>query len=226
MFLLIPYEIDAIQQHRPWANWAIIAVTVLISLAAMFGGLDDSIVNSMVLYGWNPVGLVGHTLLHGGLIHLAGNMVFLWVFGNALCSNMNNFLYLGLYVFLGLAAGVVHLLVDGAPAIGASGAINGIIGLAVAIYPRDEVDSFWLFFIRAGTFAVPVWVIVGIWLAFDIFGVVAGGTLVAYWAHLGGLAAGIAAGLVILHMGLVELTIYDKQTLLEFLKGEEPDGKL
>jgi len=170
MFLLIPYEIDAIQQHRPWANWSIIAVTVIVSLAATFGELDVSVVDAMVLQGWNPIGLFGHVLLHGGLLHLAGNMVFLWVFGNALCSNMNNLLYLGLYILLGLAAAIAHLLIDGDPAIGASGAINGIIGLAVAIYPRDEVDTFWVFFFRGGSFAVPVWVIVGIWLAFDIFG--------------------------------------------------------
>ena len=224
MFLLVPYRIDSIEQQYPFANWGVILITFAVSLAAMYGAMDESLIYSFILTGWDPASLFGHFLLHGGWIHLVGNMVFLWVFGNAICANVNQALYVGLYLFLGVFAGMTHLILDGAPALGASGAVNGIIGLAFAIYPRDEVSTFWLFLIRGGVLAIPVWVLVLIWLAFDLWGAMGDGGSVAYWAHLGGLFAGVATGLILLQLGLVKLTIYDKQNLLELFKGEKPEG--
>ncbi len=227
MLLFIPYEINSFKQRRPIANWIIVAVTVVISLKGMasfdpkFG--FDGFFENMVLIDWHPSGLFGHLFLHLGFIHLAGNMLFLWVFGNALCSNMNNFLYLAAYLVLGLLAGCTHLIFDPeVGAVGASGAVNGIIGLALAVYPRDEVSVFYLFIIKAGTFELPVWVLALIWLGFDIWGASSGAGSIAYSAHIGGLAAGVLLGLLLLQLGKIDLTIYDRQTLLEFFKGEQP----
>ena len=176
----------------------------------------------MILFSWEPAGLFGHLLLHADLFHLFGNMIFLWVFGNAICSNMNNFLYLGLYILMGVMAGAAHLLFDGGPGVGASGAINGVIGLALAVYPRDEVDVFYLFIVKWGTFEIAVWVLALIWLAFDLFGAMSGGGNVAYFAHIGGLVGGIVIGLVLLQFDKIDLTVYDRQTLLEFFKRVDP----
>jgi len=228
MLLFVPYEINSFKQRRPIANWIIIAMTVGISLMGMASfdpefGFDESFSN-LILVDWHPSGLFGHMFLHLGLIHLAGNMLFLWVFGNALCSNMNSFLYLASYLVLGLFAGCTHLIFDPeVGAVGASGAVNGIIGLALAVYPRDEVNVFYLFFVKGGTFELPVWVLALIWLGFDIWGASSEAGSVAYFAHFGGLAAGILLGLLLLQLGRIDLTIYDRQTLLEFFKGEQPD---
>jgi membrane associated rhomboid family serine protease len=226
MLLFVPYGINAIYQRRPIVNWAIIVVTSMVSLMALNSGTSEYVVTGayedMILLSWEPAGLFGHLLLHADLSHLIGNMIFLWVFGNAICSNMNNFLYLGIYILVGLMAGAAHLIFDGGPAIGASGAINGVIGLALAVYPRDEVDVFYLFIVKWGTFEIPVWVLTLIWLAFDLWGAMTGGGGVAYFAHIGGLVGGILIGLVLLQFDKVDLTIYDRQTLLEFFKRVDP----
>ena len=225
MLLFIPYEINSLKQRWPIANWTIIGATIVISLMAL-GSFDpdtgfDEPYASLILNGWNPEGMIGYIFLHAGFLHLAGNMLFLWVFGNAICSNMNNFLYAGVYLLLGILAAVTHLLFDGNPAIGASGAVNGIIGLALTVYPRDEVSVFYLFIVKGGTFVVRIWLITLIWLGFDIWGASTGGGSVAYFAHIGGFAAGVVTGLVLLHFDKIDLTELDGRTLLEILKREE-----
>ena len=216
MLLLIPYRIESIFQHPPTANRVIIGITVLVSLTALISG--DGPLWSLVLERGSLFGLPGHILLHGDLFHLGGNMLFLWIFGNALCSNMENRRYAILYVLLGVVSGLIHIIVDGDPAIGASGAINGIVGMAVTAYPRDKVDTFWWVLIRFGTTSLPMWLLVSTWLFFDLWGAGEGGGDVAHWAHIGGLFAGIAIGLIGLQSGWIQLTQFDKPTLLDMLR--------
>jgi len=226
MLLFVPYGINALQQRRPIANWLIIGGTVIVSVIAFTSGNEEDFgepFNQLVLFGWEPIGMFGHMLLHLDIIHLAGNMIFLWVFGNALCANMNGFLYTGIYVLVGLFAAAAHMAFDDMPAVGASGAINGIIGIALAVYPRDAVDVFYLFIIKPGTFQMPVWGLAFIWLVFDIFGALTSVGSVAYFAHIGGFFAGIVIGLVLLQFEKIDLTIYDRETLLEMIKGEKVD---
>lgn len=100
---------------------------------------SDSIsIYPFVLDGWSPAGLADHMLIHAHLFHLIGNLVFLWVFGNAICANTNNVIYPILYIAFGVLAAVVHNVLDGSPVIGASGAINGIVGMATALYPTNR----------------------------------------------------------------------------------------
>jgi len=224
MLFFVPYEIETLQQERPWANWLIITVCSLISISAMFGsGLEDGAVDSLILDGFSLPGLFGHVLLHADLFHLIGNMIFLWVFGNAICTNTNNWVYLALFLACTLVAATVHVLMDGSLAIGASGAINGVVGVVLAMYPLNRVHVFWLFLIKWGTFPVRAWVIILAWLAFDIWGVLSGGSLIAYWAHIGGLFGGLAIGLTALHFGWFQMTTADNRSLLEILKGEKDD---
>ena len=219
--MLIPYQIETLHLRYPIANWVIIGLCVLAFLGLWLGPLPAGMAEAMVLDGWGP-GLVGHVFLHGDFWHLAGNMLFLWVFGNSICANSNNLIYPVLFVAFGVLGGVVHLLVDGAPAIGASGAINGVIGMTLAMYPINRVLLVWVFFLRGGTVAIPVWGLTLVWLLFDIWGAYHGGGGVAYWAHIGGFGAGLVAGLLALQWQWVALTEYDNRSLLEILKGEHP----
>ena len=149
--MIIPYAIETLEQDKPIANWIIIGICVVLFMGCLLGILPDSLVNRLALTGLNPMGLFGHMFLHGGFVHLIGNMIFLWVFGNAICSNTNNVIYPVLYLGTGIFAALVHLLFDGSPAIGASGAINGITGIVLAVYPSNRVRLIWFTIIRAGT---------------------------------------------------------------------------
>lgn len=199
MFFFIPYEIETLQQERPWVNWLIVVACCLVSFFALFGGgYESGEVDSLILDGFSFPGLFGHVLLHGGLLHLIGNMIFLWVFGNAICSNTSNVQYLITFLACTLFAATAHNFFDGSLAVGASGAINGIVGITLAMYPLNRVYIFWVIFVKGGSFAITAWKLIVIWLIFDIWGVVSGGSNIAYWAHLGGLFGGVAFGMLAL----------------------------
>jgi len=139
------------------------------------------------------------------------------------CTNTNNHVYLILFLACTLLAAAVHVLADGSPAIGASGAINGIVGLVLVMYPLNRVSVLWWVVLTGGTTEVRAWVLVLFWFVFDLWGALAGGGSIAYWAHLGGLAGGIATGMVALKMGWIELTEYDNRSLLQILAGEKEE---
>lgn len=218
MLLFIPYEIETLTQERPWANWLLVALCSLVSLAAMWGYLPEETTGMLVLDGWSFPGLIGHILLHNGLEHLIGNMIFLWVFGNAICTNTSNGLYFVAFLICTLLAASVHVLADGSRAIGASGAINGVVGIVLAMYPLNRVNVFWVFLVRGGSFSCPAWVIILFWFAFDVWGVISGGDHIAYWAHIGGLLGGVGIGLLALHFGWFQLTQIDHRSLLQILQ--------
>ena len=226
--LIIPYEVDVPFDRRPVANWLLIASILLVfglQLAAAFGAAGGEATTDtteeFVLDGFGLKGLFGHMWLHGGIIHVVGNLIFLWVFGNAVCQKMGNLLYLPVYLFVGLFAAIVHVLFDGDPAVGASGAINGIVAVYLIFYPIHDISCFWYFcifyYFRWGTFTVSGFWMILLWLAFDICGVFLGGGGVAYFAHLGGFAAGIAIGFVLLLTKLVPMDPDDDESLLQIL---------
>lgn len=223
--IVFPYRIETLFKHYPIANWVIMGLTVVTFGLLVGEVISEDVGWAMVLHNWSPVGLLGHMLLHGGLMHLAGNMLFLWVFGNAVCASTSNRWYPALYIGFGVAAGVAHMIFNGEPMVGASGAINGVVGMALAMYPENRVSVFWLFFVRFGTFRAPLWTMALLWLAFDLWGALRGGGNVAYWAHLGGFFAGVATGYFALRKGWVELTQFDNRSLDEIFTGKTMEAR-
>jgi membrane associated rhomboid family serine protease len=142
--------------------------------------------------------LLTSMFLHGGWFHLIGNMWFLWIFGNNIEDSMGHLRFLLFYLITGLAASAGHILsAPGSliPTVGASGAISGIMGAYLVLYPRVRVFTLiWLLiFIRV--VPLPAWVMLGYWFLIQV----AAGTTtasadagVAFWAHIGGFVAGIA----------------------------------
>ena len=130
--------------------------------------------------------------LHGDWWHLIGNMLFLWVFGDNIEDAMGSIKFLIFYLLTGIAAGLAHVAMNvgsEAPLIGASGATSGIVGAYIMLYPRVRMWS--LAFMRL-PLKLPAWVVIGAFVATQIFFVVydiQDGT--AWWAHLGGFAAGV-----------------------------------
>lgn len=216
--MFFPYRIETLFKHWPVANWVIMGLTALMFLASL--GFSDEAIDTLILGGGSALGLFGHMFLHAGFMHLVGNLLFLWVFGNAVCAMMGSAAYLFLYFLFGLLAAVTHLVLDGATAVGASGAVNGVIGMAFAMYPRNDVSIFWFFFMRAGTFTIPLWVLTLFWFALDAYGAWRGTGRVAYWAHLGGFFTGAAAGMIGLKLGWLTLTAYDNATLADLFKSK------
>ena len=216
--MFFPWKIDTLFKHWPIAN-LVVMVAMTVAFIYSVNATDDTL-DALVLGGTSVTGLLGHMFLHAGLLHLAGNLVFLWVFGNAVCAMVNNLVYPLLFALFGVVAAAAHLAFDGAPALGASGAINGIVGMALAMYPLNNVHMVWFVGVRGGTFEMPLWILAMIWFAFDAYGAFFGRDGVGYWAHLGGLACGLVAGMLALKLGWLTLTEYDNASLADLLRGK------
>jgi membrane associated rhomboid family serine protease len=218
--IFIPYRVETLTTRSPWANLAIIGITIIVSAMAIAGTISEATIDSMFLTEWRPAGLFGHMLLHAGWLHLIGNMLMLFIFGNAVCGVMGQFAYTLLYIAVGVGAGVAHVLLDHAPAIGASGAVCGVMGVYLAVYPVNRVSCFWMWLVRTGTFEISGWLLVGGYFALDLLSAFGGGGQTAYWAHVGGTAVGFLAGLALLKFGRIEVGDYDHPTALDYFTGQ------
>ncbi|MCI0356560.1 MAG: rhomboid family intramembrane serine protease [Acidobacteria bacterium] len=207
--MIIPYHVDVPMARVPFANFGLIAITCLCFLLFTISGYD--LTEKDVADPWLVGG--GHMLLHGNLVHLLGNMIFLWVFGNAVCAKVGNFVYPVVYFGLGFVAMAVHLAIDGRPGIGASGAINGIVGMFVVWYALNEISCFCFFFYYTGTFSLSSFWMILMWFLFDIWGALRGPGPVAYFAHLGGFAAGVLLACLLLATGLVRMAPGERSLL-------------
>jgi len=140
-----------------------------------------------------PLTLISSMFMHGGWMHLIGNMLFLWVLGDNVEDAMGHGRYIGFYVLCGIAAALTHAAMDPAsttPMIGASGAISGVIGAYLILHPKAQILTLaFRFFIH-----IPAFVLLGIWIALQVYNLSMaadnGGGGVAWWAHIGGLVAG------------------------------------
>jgi membrane associated rhomboid family serine protease len=218
--LILPFRLSISFTRLPVVNWAIIAFTVIVycvQWAAPGAGFD-----AFILRDWDVQGIVGSLFLHGGITHLLGNMLFLWVFGNAVCSTVGNAAYPVLYLLCGVASAAVHLTFSGAPAIGASGAINGIMGASLVMFPVSNLDCAYVFFLpffglmKAGKFTLKCFWLITIWFLFDVAGILLGSAGVAYWGHIGGFVAGILLATLFLQMHWAE--VFDP-TMLDVIAG-------
>ena len=160
-------------------------------------------VEQFVLQGWSVAALFGHMWLHLSHFHIIGNLIFLWVFGNAVCSKLGNLLYLPVYLGTGLVAAIVHLFFDGRPAVGASGAIFGIVGVYFMLYPFNSIKCIFVFIVYVRRINIAGFWIILWWIALNVLGAVSGYTAAAYFGHIGGFVAGVILAIVLLKSKLV-----------------------
>jgi membrane associated rhomboid family serine protease len=136
--------------------------------------------------------------LHGGFLHIIMNMWFLYIFGDNIEDRLGHIRYLIFYLFCGIAAGVIHLLTNwnsNIPTIGASGAISGVMGAYLLLYPRSKILTLIFIFFFVQFVEIPAFIFLGIWILLQLLSAGAspgnvGG--VAFWAHIGGFVAGLA----------------------------------
>lgn len=167
--------------------------------------------------------------LHGGWGHLLGNALFFWVFGNNVEDSMGRVRFLAFYLICGLAAAAAHVLLSPTspvPTVGASGAISGIMGAYLVLYPRVRVNMLFIFIFIIRIIPLPAWVVLIWWFALQVItGVpdllavnreVSGG--VAVWAHVGGFVAGV----VLVKLFESEALVRERNRVRHVLHPEHP----
>lgn len=152
--------------------------------------------------------LFTYAFLHGGVLHLAGNMLFLWVFGPAIEDRLGHWWFLVFYLVGGAFAGLAHIAFERAPALGASGAVAACTGAFLVMFPRTQVRTLVIFYMGGIFNFAAVWVI-GTAIAWDIIMSMLGRSGVAYMAHLGGYVFGGGVAFLLLATKLIPREQYD-----------------
>ncbi|WP_227269294.1 rhomboid family intramembrane serine protease [Roseobacter weihaiensis] len=145
--------------------------------------------------------LVTSMFLHGGVLHLAGNMLFLWIFGDNIEDAFGHWRYLMFYLACGIIAALSQYAIEPLttiPTVGASGAIAGVMGAYLLLFPKAKVDILIIIVVIFKILPIPAWIILAVWFGMQFIGGIGasadeGG--VAYWAHAGGFVAGLVLAL-------------------------------
>jgi membrane associated rhomboid family serine protease len=211
--LALPIRDDTVITRFPLVTYGLIGACVCTHL--WLSGLPPSVAERVIFrYGMTPALLLGHAghhvpsvppvltlftsmFLHGGWMHLLGNMLYLWLFGRGVENAMGSVRFLVFYLTVGLCAAFTQALTqpfETVPMVGASGAIAGVLGSYLLFYPRANVSVFiWLLlFIRVVT--VPAVILLGLWFLLQLLSGLGTGEMgagVAFWAHVGGFLAGL-----------------------------------
>ncbi|MCL6284040.1 rhomboid family intramembrane serine protease [Ruegeria sp. 2012CJ41-6] len=193
--------------RTPYVVYALMAANLLFFLSYV-GVMDDPRRINRIFFDYALIparasdGVALYTyvtsmFMHGGWLHLAGNLLFLWIFGDNMEDEMGHLGFLIFYLASGIGAAFLHVL--GAPGsivpmVGASGAIAGVMGGYLLLFPKARVDILLILIIYFRVFTIPAYIMLGVWLGMQFIGGLGadpdeGG--VAYWAHTGGFAAGL-----------------------------------
>ena len=197
--------------RKPFVTFALIAINAVV-FVAYWSSLTNEAQLGQFFHAWGLVpaklsqGQGGVTLLtsmflHGGWMHILGNMLFLWIFGDNLEDEMGHGGFFLFYLLSGLAAAFAQLAMDPfspVPMVGARGARAGVMGGYLLLFPKARVDVLFIFVIFFRIFAIPAWIVLSVWFGVQVFsGLSVPGEMggVAYWAHAGGFAGGLVLAL-------------------------------
>jgi len=198
-------------RHRAYVNWSLIALNILVFLYQLAIGEQDlarfyrdwGALPYQVSGGTHVYTLVTCMFLHGGWLHIAGNMLLLWVFGDNIEDVMGHIQYLLFYLMCGLAAGGLQIFINSgshSPLIGASGAISGVLAAYLVLFPKGKIWTLLIIGIPL-IILLPAWAMIGYWIVLQFINGVASlgvstqeSSGVAYFAHIGGVVAGAVLG--------------------------------
>jgi membrane associated rhomboid family serine protease len=191
----------------PYVTYALMAanIGIFLSMLPIAGDeralaqlyYDYALLPRRIMDGDGTGALLSSQFMHAGWMHLAGNMLFLFIFGDNIEDEMGHMPFLGFYLIAGVCSGLAQVAADPTsyiPMVGASGAIAGVMGAYLLLYPKARVDI--LFFVKI--FPIPAWIMLALWFGMQFIGGLqaapeTGG--VAYWAHAGGFIAGFVMAL-------------------------------
>ena len=211
---MIPISDDNPVRRTSVLNYALIALCVLVFFWQLSAG-PESYERVIYAFGFIPASLFGggngaaaevpawatlgtSMFLHGGLLHLGGNMLYLWIFGNNIEDAMGHLRYLLFYLTCGVGAALSEGLINPAspvPMVGASGAISGVLAAYLLIFPRARITVIVPLGILLYPMKIAAIYVIGFWFVIQIFEAAMsppGEPGVAWWAHIGGFAVGIA----------------------------------
>lgn len=217
--MILPIRTDSPLRTTPWMNWLLIAVNVVIFALTE----TRPPVVAIDHYWLNPndlklFGYVGYAFLHGGVAHLAGNMLFLYIFGNNVNDRMGNIGYLAFYLAGGVFAGMGHVLTSNGPVIGASGAVAAVTGAYLVLLPRSHITIIYFFWLIGMAEIPSLYFIVFFFLLQDVaffFLPGLGDTGVAHMAHIAGTLFGFSVCLVLLAFTLLPRDQFDVLALIQ-----------
>ena len=142
-----------------------------------------------------PLTIFSSMFLHGGFLHIFGNMLYLWIFGNNIEDTLGHFRFLLFYLVCGLVAGLAQVFSNPestVPMIGASGAVAGVLGAYLILFPRSRILTLFFIFIFIKLIRLPAMFVLGFWFFIQLLGVWGGSiSNVAFFAHVGGFVAGL-----------------------------------
>src|SRR5512135_1147033 len=212
--MLLPLRDDNPTSRFPYVTVALIAANVLVFLtqavtphgleqaAVRFGAIPYAITHfrTVAVEGGLPplLTLLTSLFLHGSLLHLGGNMLYLWIFGNNIEDVLGPVRFVLFYLAAGMAAALTQVLAmpgSRVPMIGASGAIAGVLGAYMIVFPRARVKTLLFLFIYVTVVPLPAGLFLAFWFALQLLNVGLGGG-VAWFAHIGGFLTGIVLILV------------------------------
>ena len=201
---IFPYNRDNSVEDTPWAVVGLIVINSVLLVLTWFAGPTDAL---FARYGFTPAHPLLSTaftsmFLHAGFWHLFGNMWFLWMFGNQVEKILGRWVFCLAYLACGLGGDLLHYLFNSTsaiPSVGASGAISGIAGCFFVLFPKANFDLVFYFrFWTLKTIHTYTGIAVGAWIAEQaLLGVLSlkfQAFSIAFWAHVGGFAVGLAAG--------------------------------
>ena len=218
---MIPYKDEIPVATRPYVTIFLIVINCLVfvyelaypggieKFALDYGAIPYSLVSLRSIQPISPVATVFTSMfIHGGFLHIGGNMLFLWIFGDNIEDAIGHLKFVFFYLLSGVVAVYTFALTDPAsikPMIGASGAIAGILGAYILLYPRAQVYTiiFLGFFVQI--IRLPALVVIGIWAALQFLnGFFGGGGGIAWFAHVGGFLFGLLT---------IKLFIHDRERM-------------
>ena len=211
---MLPVATNLRSTKTPWITYSIVAGNILIHLLVTWNTnfvISDRVVRA---FGFDPASfgnlsaiptLVTSMFLHGDLLHLFGNMIFLLVFGKRVENQLEAANFLTFYLGTGISACLAHMLMEpdsSSPLIGASGAISGVLGAFFICNPTARItlvlEPILIYFLRRLTIRLPVWVFLPVWFFLQIsLGLKPHGANVAFWAHVGGFLAGSLSAIAV-----------------------------
>lgn len=188
------------------ANMAVFAYMLMLDAAAIEGFFGAYALVPAHVFGEDAIGIPGMLVppfssmfMHGGLLHIGGNMLYLWIFGDNVEDSLGHVKFLAFYMLCGLAAAAAHGIMNPgstAPMVGASGAVAGVLSAYMVLYPRARVLTFFFFVFFWQFVRVPAVLVIGAWIVIQMasgLSEVGGpGSGVAWFAHIGGFIAGLA----------------------------------
>jgi len=207
---LFPLKDSIPSSKFPFVNWAIILLNVFIFTKMLqMPGYEENLFiykyglipkkifveNAMLTFFDKYLPLFSSMFMHGGFMHILGNMYFLFIFGDNVEDKLGHVRYFFIYIMFGLAAAASQIVMfpdSVIPMVGASGAVAGVMGAYMVFYPQAKVKTLVIIIIFITIVNIPAFVFLLIWFFFQFLnGTSGGGGNVAWWAHIGGFVAGL-----------------------------------